>query len=720
MRIAEVVIDRSVRGLDRSWSYAIPQLLEPLAVGTRVEVPLGSGKAQGIVVAVKPASPLPAEVEIKTVIRVLDPYPVLTEEMLDLARWMAERYVCYLPQALKAMVPSAVRRGVRPPVTWRYRATGQRHKRSSLKQTLWEWLHDHPGATRQEIQQTLGDKSGAAIQALLAEGSVVAEDDHASAPLTVTDLPYDLNEDQVRAITAIRERRFNQWLLEGVTGSGKTEVYLAVLDEILQQGGQALVLVPEIALTPQTLERFAQRFPNSVQVWHSGLADRDRAKIWFDIQHDRPAVVIAARSGVFLPFRRLRLVVIDEEQETSYKQDEHPRYHARDVAIRRAQSFGATVILGSATPSAETAWAAREEKIGWLKLPHRVMQRSLPQMKVVDMRQELEGGNRGIFSQALTVAVGSALDKGHQVLLFLNRRGFSTFVLCRACGQAIGCPHCAVTLTYHSDQERLRCHYCDFQIPVPNECPTCHSSKIRHFGAGTERVVAEVERLWPKARIMRADRDSLTTRDSYYTMYRTFLEGKADVLVGTQMIAKGMDFPMVAVVGIVAADMGLHFPDFRSGERTFQLLVQSGGRAGRGSVPGQVVVQTYNPEHYAIQHAVTQDVQAFLQQEFEMRRELQYPPFGSLWLLELSGPAEPTALEMAHEVARQLAWRLEGLQATILGPSAAPLLKIRNHFRYHILVKSTLAQEARVGIQLSQCQGEFPELSVTADPYFML
>ncbi|PSR34697.1 MAG: primosomal protein N' [Sulfobacillus benefaciens] len=714
MKIAEVVVDRPVRGLDRAWSYAIPEGMD-LVSGTRVEVPLGAGKAFGIVVAISDSKP--AQIELKSVLAALDPYPVLTSEMIDLAHWMAERYVCFLPQALRAMIPSAVRRGMKPKVIWHYHTVGERTGRSSLKQTLWQWIHEHPQATRVEMQKVFTNP-GTLLKALVAEGSVVATREIKGKEFRVNPSPYQLNEDQLAAISAIDSAPGRQWLLEGVTGSGKTEVYLAVLQKVLQRGGQALVLVPEIALTPQTWERFSARFPDSTYVWHSNLTDGERVQLWQAVQTDEPLVVIAARSGVFLPFQHLRLIVIDEEQETSYKQEDHPRYHAREVAIRRAKSFGATLILGSATPSLETAWNARQGHIGWIKLPSRVMQRSLPEMRVVDMRQELATGNRGMFSKTLMDAISAALEREQQVLLFLNRRGFSTFVLCRSCGKALGCPHCAVTLTYHSDQDHLRCHYCDFTMPMPTHCPACRSDKIRYFGAGTERVVAEVQRLWPQARIVRADRDSLTSRDSYYQLYRTFIQGQADVLVGTQMIAKGMDFPRVTVVGIVAADLGLHFPDFRSGERTFQLLVQSGGRAGRGIDPGQVVVQTYNPEHYAITHAVTQDVDAFVRQELEMRQELGYPPFGSLWLLELSGTDEGAVIQAAQQLGDQLSVRLAN-NAAVLGPSAAPLLKIRNHYRYHILVR-TASNELAVSRTLLEMQSEHPELSITTDPYFML
>ena len=718
MQIAEVVIDRVVRGLDRTLSYELPPDVHSVEVGSRVWVPLGSSEAVGIVLRI--AEVAASDRTLKAIIGPVDRIPVLSPDMMDLAQWMADHYVSYLPQAIRAMIPRGVRKGVAPATEWHYRVEGVRVGRPSIKQTLWEWLVQHPGATTQEIRQVLGDNAAAALRALVAEGRAVSEHHDGPLPAEFNPRRHPLNPDQERVTQAILSGSRTHWLLEGVTGSGKTEVYLEVIEHVLRQGGQALVLVPEIALTPQTLQRFSDRFPRGVYVWHSALTDSQRVRIWMNVRQPQPAVVIAARSGVFLPFARLGLVVLDEEQETTYKQEEHPSYHARDVAFWRADRVGATVIVGSATPSVESGWAARQGDLGWLRLPSRVLDRRLPEVFVVDMRQELESGNRGIFSGVLTEAMDEALGQGHQVLLFLNRRGFSTFILCRSCGQTVDCPHCAVTLTYHQDQQRLICHYCDYSGAVPTVCPRCQSQKIRHFGAGTERVVAEVEKRWPGARVVRADRDSLKTRESYEQLYQTFLAGGADVLVGTQMIAKGMDFPNVTVVGIVAADMSLHFPDFRSGERTFQLLVQAAGRAGRGEASGRVVVQTYNPEHYAIQQAVSQNVDRFFEAELALRRELSYPPYGALWLLGIEDTVQERALTHADQVALYVVELLGDAGAQVMGPTPAPLLKIRNHFRYHILVKVPVADRESASRLLMGVRDHYPDVRITTDPYMML
>ncbi|MCL5116069.1 MAG: primosomal protein N', partial [Firmicutes bacterium] len=355
----------------------------------------------------------------------------------------------------------------------------------------------------------------------------------------------------------------------------------------------------------------------------------------------------------FLPFPAMGVIVLDEEHEPTYKQEEHPRYHAREVALWRGAREEATIVLGSATPAIETRYSALSGQIGHVRLPERVLGRSLPEVTVVDMREELRLGNRDIFSSALREALADALERGEQAILFLNRRGYSTFVLCRSCGQALECRHCAVSLTYHQRENRLVCHYCMRESPVPKRCPECGSDKIRYFGAGTERVVEEVQRHFPEARILRADRDTLTRPADYAELYQKFLGGEADVLVGTQMIAKGMDFPRVSLVGVVAADTALHLPDYRSAERTFQLLVQAGGRSGRGEVPGRVVIQTYNPEHYAIHHAYRHDYAAFYEEEIRFREATHYPPYADLWLMVTEGPEEADLLLIKGEAARR-------------------------------------------------------------------
>lgn len=707
--VAEVVVDRAVEGLDRPFSYCIADG-QKIVPGVRVRVPLARGRAVGLVVDRHRGSCS----GLKSVEAVLDAEPLMTPVLLELAAWMAERYLCYLPQALRAMIPSAIRRGVKPktgePL---YRAVGIRVGRPSRKQDLWEFLHNQGPLSRSAIL-TRFPGGQAALRALYAEGAIEAVPAEVPEIAAATAPPYDLTDEQHEALKAIGQSA-GVWLLEGVTGSGKTEIYLQRIADVLTRGGQALVLVPEIALTPQTLARFQERFGAHVGVWHSRLSDGERVNVWQNVKHGRTAVVVGARSAIFLPFRRLEVIVLDEEHEPSYKQEEHPRYHTRDVAIWRGRREGAQVILGSATPALETAYQARSGALGWVRLSRRVGARPLPPVQVVDMREELAAGHREIFSRLLKSRITDTLDRGRQVILFLNRRGYSTFVLCRDCGRALECPSCAVTLTYHQATGRLECHYCFHRETLPRHCPACGSERIRYFGAGTERVADEVTRWWPAARLLRADRDAVTSTEGYWDLYRRFSGGAADVLVGTQMIAKGMDFPRVGLVGVVAADTALHLPDFRSAERTFQLLVQASGRTGRGSEPGEVVIQTYNPEHYAITRARVHDYDGFYRDELVFRRDLSYPPFNEVWLLEVKARRAEDALAAADKTAARLARELAPEQ--ILGPAPAPLAKVRDRHRYHLLVKGERAAVAHV---LRAILSEGYPVSITVDPYYML
>lgn len=713
MKVASVVIERAVEALDKPFTYMIPDTPEfdRLEPGYRVSVPLGRGRATGIVVAVDDESPLNGL--LKPIDGLLDEYPVLSPTLIELADWMASRYLCYWSQALKAMIPSAVRRGVRArPDEVFYQVRGSRTGRASKRQEMFEYLSRRGVVARSELSRAFPGAL-ATLRALVQEGtvqSVEPVDFQGTAPVVV------LTEEQQSALADISNGNFPVWLLEGVTGSGKTEVYLTLIQSAVAGGGQALVLVPEISLTPQTLERFQVRFGRAVKVWHSQLSDGERVDTWHGVRTGTVQIVVGARSAVFLPFQNLQVLILDEEHESTYKQEDHPRYHTRDVAEWRARREGAVLLLGSATPSLETAHRARNGQIGWVQLTKRVLGRALPSIEVVDMRDELHQGNREMFSRALRVKMDRALNDGQQVILFLNRRGYANFILCRDCGQAVACSSCAVTMTYHQQENRLECHYCFTTRDVPTVCPTCASRKIRYFGAGTEQVAEVVRKIWPAARVLRADRDVITNRNDYLSLYRNFFERKADILIGTQMIAKGMDFPGVTVVGVVAADTALHLPDFRSAERTFQLLVQASGRAGRGQEGGHVVIQTYNPDHYAIQRARFHDFNGFYDDEIVFRETLNYPPFDNLWLLEVALADAEQARQRAEGVTEVLRTLLK--EAIILGPAPAAVAKLRDRYRFHTLVKHRDATVVREALK-SLVSGE-TGLSITVDPYFML
>lgn len=500
------------------------------------------------------------------------------------------------------------------------------------------------------------------------------------------------------------ERSYGVFLLHGVTGSGKTEVYLQTIERCISLGRQAIVLVPEISLTPQMVERFKGRFGGKVAVMHSRLSTGERYDEWRKIREGRVQVAIGARSAVFAPFADLGLIVMDEEHETSYKQEETPKYHARDVAVYRAHQHNAAVILGSATPSLESYHAARSQADDnfaplLLEMKQRPSGSHLPGVNIVDMREELRDGNRSMFSRALHEGIAARLERGEQTVLLLNRRGHSTFVMCRTCGYVAGCPECDISLTYHQKSNNLRCHYCGYAAPAPSICPECSSEHIRYFGTGTQRVEGELAKLFPGIRVIRMDVDTTTEKGSHEKLLQTFREKKGDVLLGTQMVAKGLDFPDVTLVGVIAADTALNFPDFRSAEKTFQLLTQVAGRAGRHQLPGEVFIQTYMPDHYSVIHASRHDYGSFVREELNHRRALHYPPYSRLILVTLSHEKLPLLLRMAENFAgdlrgkaQRLGWygnldRFAAEALDILGPVASPIPRIKNRYRFQCMVK---------------------------------
>ena len=521
-----------------------------------------------------------------------------------------------------------------------------------------------------------------------------------------TPLPLTSEQEIVytRISRTLEEQLHEVFLVHGVTGSGKTEIYLQCIKRCLDQGRQAVVLVPEIALTPQMVERFKGRFGSGVAVMHSRLSVGERYDEWRKIREGKATVAVGARSAVFAPFSNLGLIIMDEEHETSYKQEENPKYHARDAAIRRAEQCGAAVILGSATPSLESYHAARAQSdIHFspvlLEMPTRALGNELPKVNVVDMREELKEGNRSMFSRKLHSALAERLERGEQTVLLLNRRGFSTFVMCRSCGYVAGCPECDISLTYHSRSDNLRCHYCGHAEQAPKLCPECGSENIRFFGTGTQRVEEELGKLFPGIRVIRMDVDTTTEKGSHEKLLNQFRDKKADVLLGTQMVAKGLDFPDVTLVGVITADSALNLPDFRAAEKTFQLLTQVAGRAGRHQLPGEVVVQSYTPEHYSIVHASGHDYLSFVREELKHRRGLHYPPYCRLILVTLSHEQLPLLLRMAENYAmnlqgkaRQLRWygSLDKLTTDVLdllGPVASPIPRLKGRYRFQCMIK---------------------------------
>ena len=564
-------------------------------------------------------------------------------------------------------------------------------KLKKAERELVAYLELHPGAHNLAAVETVVKHAGEAARALARGKLLVVKPEPVVLAGTQLWPTRTLNPHQLSAFQEIRSglesEKFHAYLLHGVTGSGKTEVYLNAIDTAVAMGRGAMLLVPEIALTPAMAGQFLDRFGERVAILHSAFTDAERAEQWRRIRDGQAGVVVGTRSGVFAPVRNLGLIVVDEEHDGSYKQEETPRYNGRDVALVRAQSAGACVVLGSATPSLETRYNAECGRYKPLELPERIEKRPMPAVELIDMREEfLETRKQAIFSRKLVEAVRARLEAGEQTMLLLNRRGFSSFVACRACGERIQCVNCALTLTYHQRDRRLLCHTCNYAERVPKVCPKCESDYLYFVGTGSERVEEELHREFPTARVARMDRDTVTGKRHYETILQGFRERAYDILVGTQMIAKGHDIPNVTLVGVVSADVGLGMPDFRAAERTFQLLTQVAGRAGRGDLPGVVLMQTLNPDHYAVRCAAAQDYGAFYAKEIQFRRAMRYPPFSALANVLLRSERQEEALEMSALAGQFLTPPPEKMK--VLGPAEAPVPRLKREFRYQLLIKA--------------------------------
>lgn len=693
--------------LGKEFDYLIPEeLAGSVVVGARVKVPFANRQVLGCVTALLESSP---HGQLRPILNTIGKQSQVTPRILELARWMAEYYCCPREIALKTVLPEAVRRekaGWREqlfvhalpwtppdPRLTRRQAEVLQLVRSRTQIALHEVIE--LAATTSQTVRRLEDKG------LLRVAPQISERDPYGREAILPTQPLALNGEQRRAVEAIIQAQDATpkpvFLLHGVTGSGKTEVYLQALAHALGRGQGGIVLVPEISLTPQTVERFKARFSSGphqtlVAVLHSHLSAGERHDEWHKIRQGRARIVIGARSAVFAPVEPLGLIIVDEEHEHSYKQEESPRYHARDVAVVRGRMEEAVVVLGSATPSMESFYNVEKKKYRLLEMPHRADDKKMPMVRVIDMRQaaRMDKGTP-LFSQPLKEAIQKRLDRNEQTLLFLNRRGFATSLQCPRCGFVAQCPNCSLALTYHRAAARLRCHICAHEAPAPAVCPDpkCRNPEIRYAGVGTEKVESTLGKLFPRARIRRMDSDTLKRKDDYRQILGDFRTGKIDILVGTQMIAKGLHFPNVTLVGIIYADLGLHMPDFRAGERTFQLLTQVSGRAGRGDVEGEVFVQAFTPFHPAIQYARRHDFAGFYEQEIEFRKQLMYPPLSRVALLLVKGRNEEKVKFSAEHVKQEIAaFAAEIDDLKTGGPAPAPLARAETYYRYHILLRS--------------------------------
>ena len=699
---AQIIVDVNSRDVDKLFTYAVPEEME-LCAGMRVTAPFGPRTLTGMVVSVSDHTDVAVE-KIRPLLSRIDDEPVVQPEMMQLAFWMRDTYRTTMAAALRCILPAQVRSGkVRPLTRLAVRLTEEvgaacaKCKRSAKQCELIRLLDGNPdGLLLSEI-----DMDGASAVARALEKKGLAE----IFVQQVRRVPYihlegDLDEfhlseaqrHAVEVITASLDGETQSFLLHGVTGSGKTEVYLHVVRQALLRGKGAILLVPEIALTPQMVSWFRSRFGDTAAVLHSGLSQGEKYDEWRRIRRGEARVVIGARSAVFAPVSSLGLILIDEEHESTYRSDTHPCYDARQVARERCRLEHASLVLGSATPSIDTYARTLHGQNVLLEMRERVAGRPLPEVEIVDMRKELVSGNRSIFSRALHDALEETLMQGRQAVLFHNRRGYSSFVKCRACGYTVHCPHCDVTMTYHSVDDTVKCHYCGTEMTSPKVCPACGSPYIRKFGVGTQQVEEKLKQEFPYVKTVRLDNDTTRGKDDLVRLLTAFRKGEAQVLIGTQMIAKGHDFPNVTLVGVIAADMTLNLPDYRSEERTFQLLTQVEGRAGRGVFPGRVIVQSYEQDHYAVRMAATQDYRAFYDEEIRRRRRRLYPPYTLMMRILLTGAEQSDVRASAEVLEMQVSdWfaqsKIRRNQMIQVHAMEAPLGRIRDEYRYQVFIK---------------------------------
>ncbi len=703
--IAQVAVNRLSKSTDKLYDYRIPERLEgEVVIGSGVEVPFGRGDRlyEGFVLGIKKTGGVK---ELKEIDSVWDTGRVFDEKMLSLIYWMREKYLCGFVETIKAVSPQP---GQRKGVSVRMVRLAVSDEtaletaknisgRFPAQARALEAAAEQGEMTVSELCDAAGCTAGV-IRTLEKKGlAEIFTVEFYRDPLKnrcVEKRPApELSGEQQAAYERIRSAvdadRFEEFLLRGVTGSGKTEVFMAVIDRVLKKGRKAVLLVPEISLTQQMIDRFLSRFGSRIAVFHSALSSGERFDEWRRMRDGEADIAIGARSAVFAPFDDIGVIIMDEEHSETYKSELSPRYSTHEVARFRAQQHRAPLILASATPSTEDYKRALDGEYTLIEMLHRVNNRPLPAVKIVDMRQELAEGNKRMFSRMLAGEIKRNLSREEQTILLMNRRGFSTFVSCRSCGYVAECPNCSISLTYHKTAGSLRCHYCGYTTPAPKLCPVCSSKYIRHFGGGTQRVEAEASQLFPEARILRMDVDTTETKEAHEKILTAFKNKEADILIGTQMVAKGLDFENVTLVGVVSADTMLHINDYRSAERTFAMLEQVTGRAGRGRTAGRAVVQTYDPGHEAVKLAKAHDYRAFYEQEITARKAMWYPPFCEIESVQFSGESKNLVMQTARFFARCLE-PLRSLKekTQILGPIEAQVPKIKNKYRWQILIKS--------------------------------
>ena len=718
--VAEVIINRGAKKLNRTFDYNIPKELEELIlVGSKVLVPFGNGGklTEAFVVGIKETSTF----EVKDIAKLEEN---LTDKQIALAKWMAKRYFCNVSDCIKLMLTPGTRNKNKEKRIQdktincvylkkdleeiEFEIETKKIKSEKQKRVL-NFIKDNEGATVPEIEM-FTDCARGIVNTLVKNGYLeIVEKKVERNPLLRRDCAktYKLNltEEQENAYKCVEEsinhKQYQQFLLYGVTGSGKTEVYLQLIEKVLNIGKNAIVLVPEISLTPQMLDRFISRFgKEEIAILHSKLSIGERHDEWERIREKKARIVIGARSAIFAPIENIGIIIIDEEHDSSYKSETNPRYHAKEIAKILAKENQAPLVLGSATPDMTTFYHATDEdefgntKIKLLTFTKRANQSSLPKVEIIDLKQELANGNRSMLSMELYNSIEENLKQKRQTILFLNRRGYSTFIMCRNCGYTVKCPNCNISMTYHSYERKLKCHYCGHEENIVTICPECHSDKIRYFGTGTQKLEQEIHKQFPEASTIRMDIDTVTKKNSHEVILNTFKNENIDILIGTQMVVKGHHFPNVTLVGVIAADSSLNIDDYRANERTFQILTQVAGRAGRENLSGKVVIQTYNPDNFSIICAQKQNYDLFYETEIALRKQLKYPPFCDIILIGLNSYQELEIKKVSSKIYQYLEQRLNKEEFKVLRPMPCPIDKIQNRYRWRIIIKGKMTEEA--------------------------
>lgn len=699
---AEIILNSEALEIDRPFTYKIPvELEDKIQKGQIVKVPFGMGNktSEGFVLSIKDEDEVDINFRVKKIHSIITDEPVIDSDNIKLIDFLREKYLCKYIDAFRLLIPVGIMKGAKNKskkvIVFKSDDLSCIKKPEGYKEII-NFLKDNSGKyTKSELINN-NSISQYKLNSLIEKGLLAVEEEtvfrYNSRTYNV-DSEKELTLEQKKVLYEYNNSNNKLFLLKGVTGSGKTEVYMRMVEEAIKRNKSAIVLVPEISLTPQMIERFKGRFGRDVALFHSKLSDGERFDEWFRVKEGKAKLVVGARSAIFLPVKDLGLIIIDEEHENTYKSDQNPKYQTKEVAEFLSEQKGCKVVLGSATPTIETYYRSLVGELDLLELNSRVDNKDMPPMKIVDMRNELRSGNMSLFSRELFADIQDKLSKGEQIILFLNRRGFSTFVSCRSCGYVFKCEECDISMTYHRNG-LLVCHYCGKSKRTPQKCPKCDSKYVKFFGAGTQRVEEEVKKYFKDVKVLRMDVDTTRSKDAYENIYNTFKEGKADILIGTQMISKGLDFKNVTLVGVLAADMSINLPDYRAAERTFQIITQVAGRAGRGEKQGKVIIQTYNPDHYSLEYAINYDYEGFYEKEFTVRALMKYPPFGKILLINGISKKEDLLKNFMHKISNVIKPVVEKeIDVDILGPIPCLIAKVKENYRWQIVIKGEFNSE---------------------------